>query len=370
MSDDKILDRIRAFLAKANDENNHEAERELARVQANKLMARHAIDQALLDMTRAESERRRVINEQFKLYDDENLEYIDRLLTVMQMLCGANRVKMAAYPGLKSVHLVGVQEDVDWVKMLWLQILLEFVSRIRPTWDRSKPVVDNIYNFKNAGYKWKDIWDEGYRQLGEMPDGQQFFKANKCAYMISGYKRLCRERGTNPVATQRFEAYRHSFAEAFRATVCARIEALNSATEEASGEIVGSAVALRDVQSRVDEEFYRLFPYMRPTTMTAEEREAYYRQIEEEQAERARKDAEYLAGLSAADRKRVLHDREARERRQARENDRYWREQARKQEKLADVAGYAAGQAAGKAVNVKRGARAASDGPQAEALEG
>jgi hypothetical protein len=252
-----------------------------------------------------------------------------------------------------------MQEDVDWVEMLWLNVFFQFSSKIQPTWDVTLSVADNIYNFKNAGYKWKDIWQQGKRVLGAMPDGQSEFVPNKCKYMITGYKKMCAERGTSPIGTQTFAAYKLTFTNYFTHEINTRLEEMRAANKRAEQATPGSEVALRDMSSDINAEFFRLFPDLTPEARA--KRDEIWRK-EEADAEAA--DAAYLASLHPHVRKIILDKRAREEADAARRSDRYYRQQAKK--RTFDAAGASAGSAAGKDVDLTRNGPAAPSGSRTE----
>lgn len=356
--DERIIEMVRRLLALANDPATSPAEREQALDEANRRMNRHAIDQAMLDATRTIGEKRKPTKKLIVLFDNDSTWGSYFTSTIMQM-CITNRCRYAFHSGYRQVTVVGMQDDVDWVEMLWLNVFLHFSSKIKPSWDIDQPVAVNIYNFKNAGYKWKDIWDIGdFKIPGGMPDGNDRFIPNKCKYMITGYKKMCEERGTAPIGTQTFEAYKLTFTQYYTAEVNTRLETMRAANEEEAASS-GGVVALRDMSEDILSEFYRLFPMLSPESIDA--RNEIWRK-EEEDAEK--RDAAYLASLTPAARKAVLDKRAQEEARQARLRDRWYRDQAKK--RTYDAAGATAGEAAGREVDLTRSGPATTSGSRTE----
>lgn len=354
----KIMDRIRALLAKANDPASSPSEREQYLDEANRRMTRHAIDMAMLDATRTIGEKRKPTKKLITLFDYE-FEWGSHFMSVIMSIAETNRCRYAFHNGYRSITIVGMQEDVDWVEMLWLNVFLNFSQKINPRWDATLSVADNIYNFKNAGYKWKDIWEIGFANLGSMPDGNYDFIPNKCKYMITGYKKMCKEKGAEPVGTQTFAAYKLTFTHYFVGEINSRLEEMRAANKKQEDATPGSELALRDMSADINDFFYLLFPTMSPEARA--KRDEIWRKEEEDAQKR---DAEYLASLSPAARKAVLDKRMQEEAKQARLNDKYYREQAKK--RTYDAAGASAGAAAGKDVNLNRSGRETSSGSRTE----
>lgn len=347
---DRVLETIRRLLALANDPATSPAERDQALDEANRRMNRHAIDQAMLDASRTIGEKRKPVKKLITLFD-YNFEWGSYFMTTIMSMCETNRCRYAFHSGYRSITIVGMQEDVDWVEMLWLNVFFQFSSKIQPAWDREASVDQNIFNFKNAGYKWKDIWDIGYFKQDGMPDGNDHFIPNKCKYMITGYKKTCKERGVEPVGTQTFAAYKLTFTNYFTHEINRRLEEMRAANKAQEDATPGSAVALRDMSEDILAEFYRLFPMLSPEERN--KRDEILR-LEEEAAER--RDAEFLASLSPAARKTELDRRSKAEAKAARDSDTYYRRQARR--RTFDAAGATAGRDAGKDVDLTRNGRA------------
>jgi hypothetical protein len=356
---EKVMERIRNLLAKANDPASSPSEREQYLDEANKRMNRHAIDMAMLDASRTIGEKRKPTQKRIVLFDS-NFEWGSQFMTVIMSMCETNRCRYAFHNGYRSITIVGMQEDVDWVEMLWLNVFFQFTSKIQPTWEPDAPLEENIYNFKNAGYKWKDIWDIGYfKQPGGMPGDLGHYDPDKCRYMMTMYKKMCKAKGADPVGTQTFAAYKMTFTRYFTSEVNRRLEEMRASNKKQEDSIPGSAIALRDTSKDVQDFFYLLFPTLTPEA--AEQRSELFRK-EQEDAEK--RDAEYLAGLTPAERKAVLDARAKEEAKQARASDRWYRDQAKK--RTYDAAGASAGERAGREVDLSRNGRQTAAGSRTE----
>lgn len=358
-TEQKVLQRVRDLLAKANDPATSPAERELYLDEANKRINRHAIDMALLDASRTVGEKRKPTRKLIMLFD-EHFEWGSQFMTVIMSMCETNRCRYAFHNGYRSITIVGMQEDVDWVEMLWLNVFFQFSAKISPRWDTDHSIAENIYNFKNAGYKWKDIWEIGNQNIPEgMPDGQPEFTPNKCKYMITGYKKTCKEKGTAEIGTQTFKAYKLTFTTHFTYEINRRLEEMRNANKKEQDATSGSEVALFDMSNLINEEFYRLFPTLSPEARAA--RDELYRK---EAADAEAADAAYLASLSPAARKAVLDQRSREDAAAARRSDSYYRQQAKK--KTFDAAGAEAGRAAGATVDLTRSGKSTESGSRTE----
>ncbi len=371
-SEAKIMEQIRELMALADGAPEGDPERELALQKANRLMMKHAIDQAKLDATRTVGEKRVPTQMRFRFISGADLawEWMYDFRQLMREICVANRCRcvfLRSGDGAYDVALVGMQEDVEWAQLLWMRVFLDFAGKLQPKWvpGPERTVGHNVSVFKTAGYKWKDIWEVGKRAEPSI-DTFDKYDPKDCSYLMREYRKHLRISGEQQIGTQKFEGYRYSFVQSFLVTVSSRLEQMRADSKE-DVETSGSALALLDVTDRVDEEFYRLFPSQRP--LTDEEMRATKERLDKEEAESERRDQEFLASLSEPERKRVLNERAKERERRAKADDRYWREQAKRQERLHDGAGYVAGRAAGKSVNLNRGGPEVAESAARKALD-
>lgn len=346
-TEEKILERIQRMLERANHPNTPEPERELCLQRADKLMLEHAIDQALIDSRLNESDRRKPVVKRIHVFDSSS-PYRSRFRTILREIGSTYRVRIALHPG-GDATIVGYHDDVQWCEMLWLHIFREFVAKIDPRWELAKTFDQNVRALKEAGRKWADIWVMGSRHNEPMPcecppkDG---------GYLIRAYRRQCKADGVEPnVRTQRHDAYRLSFTEAFTDRICARLEASRHAAKEDVASS-GAELVLANASVVIDEVFYTTFPDLRPESpeeMRARQ-EAERAQREREQEQRAA----WLASLSDERRQQVLEEEERERRRKAAADERWWRNYEKEQAKKYDGDGSRAGRAAADEVRIDR----------------
>lgn len=119
-ADAKVLHRIRSLLAKAEStEFTEEAEALTAKAQS--LMARHAIDTAVLAQREGRASSGRVAARRLHL-DDPHTE---AKAAVVQAVGNANGVRVVLLPSFGIATLVGFREDVDLVELLVTSLLLQ-----------------------------------------------------------------------------------------------------------------------------------------------------------------------------------------------------------------------------------------------------
>lgn len=359
-TDEKILDRVAKLLAIAEHPNTPGPEADVALMQANKLIAKHAIEEALIRQHQTIGERRALVNKTIVVGAGSGFN--STLRTVLWYAADANRISVANLSNGSAV-LFGADEDVAWVEMLFNMIKLQFLLAIDPKWDTSKSYDENVYNFKVAGNSWAAIneasvkagsrdarkWVEAHGRLEEDPMGfspvyygygikefrnVEVLRTNEesgnvfgkweepsdklSGILISAYKRWAENIGDDsPVTTQNHTAYKRSYADAFSARMARRFLDMKSENEAEMDTIPGAAIAIRDLRDEAKQAMWDMFPDLSPEAMKARKDAAY--------AQQQREDAEYQAKLDAmtpAAREKFL---EKEERQRRRQDEAYWR---------------------------------------------
>lgn len=353
MAEERILDRIAKMLERANHPNTPEAERQVCLDMANSMMVKHAIEQAELDARLTPNERRKPVKQRTHMYDPTGW-YSSYFQTILFQMQATNRVRIALHTN-GDATIVGFNDDVNWTEMLWLHIFREFVSRIDPRWDEAQPFDYNVRALKEAGWKWWQIWNAipGDKPCPCPPkDG---------GYLIRAYKRECKKHGVaDLVQTQKFDAYRLTFAHSFTTTICRRLRDQARSNDEEAAASKALVVSMGDV----DDLFYDTFPTLKPESEA--EKEARWEREAQARKQEAEKDAAWLASLSAKDRAAELNRRQAEERKLAAASDKYWRDQERRQAALYDSDGLRAGRRAAEAVKMDRSNPVNTDSPKGE----
>ena len=385
-----VLETVRALMARAEHPNTPAAEAELALAQANRLMIRHAIDEAVLRSGMSEAERRAPVKETW-VWMGRYTEYSPYLRSMLQAIADANRcmVVIADRYSEAEVTVIGFREDVDWVQMLYVSCQLAFLSKLTPTWKRELGLDANVHAFKVAGHSWNQIWarmatghfgiDEDrlidkhsyYADRGRIFTGQiqregggwwdrddwreaglpcgPDSPSNK--YLLRAYRRHAKLIGDdNPVETQRLDAYRRSFAEGFANHIEYRLREMAREAEEVVT-ASGQEVALRDAFADVREAYYREFPELHPEEVRRRQLERIEVTREQRRAEREAEDAR-IAAMTPAARARYLERKERKAARERKSSER-WYEQYEERTR-ADHSGAYLGRAAARDVNLSR----------------
>jgi phage protein D len=238
-----------------------------------------------------------------------------------------------------NMVVVGMSDDIEYAQMIWTSVYLGFTSKLDPTWDVTESAEYNIKVLKESGRKWIFI--------KEIADRHGFVTKPNDGKLKAAYRRQCKAEGVEPTLhTNRHFAYRQSYAEYFQKAVINRLNRQYEQQEADTKESTGAEVALRDSSHYVDEEFYALYPDLRPRT--AEERHAVALRRREEDAEDERRERERRAALTPSQRDK--EDRDAQ-----REYDRWQKFNDETRRREYDERGANAGTRAGNTVDLTGG---------------
>jgi len=354
MTESKILDRVRALLAIAEHPNTTMHEADTALTQANRLMAKHAIDEAIVRAGQNASERRAPSRSKVSLSGSWN-EFMPSLRTILGEIAHANRCRVVLIGG-REAELFGMDEDVRWVEMLYTSVYVQFLTKINPRWDAEKSYDENIYNFKVAGNKWEDI--DYTAMMAGSESGRD--KSGYYHKLVRAYRRHCKLIGdVNPVSTTSFKQFRAQFTNSFVAHLCRRIRAMAEDSAEEAAKVPGSALALADMSDSVRDAFEQAYPEF------SREEQAKRDQASREARDIARiqeqKDFDEIGRAQKYDR---LESEQRKERAAAKRNNKYWDEQDRKHQSSAN----ARGRAAAASVDLSRKAGSTGAANKREAL--
>ena len=324
MAEEKLLNRIRGLLAKAErTENEHE--REAFYAHAQRLMDQHRIDMALLDLG-GKSAVREAIRYMLQLGWSEWTYHKWGILFHIADHCGVVAVRE---PG-DSVALIGMKDDIEMAELLYTLSVMEFDTRINPTWDPEKSFGANVKALQEAGKKWVEIAHIANRHGGNPKTGLPGSTTDG-SWLKTAYRRECARVGEEPRRqTQRHEAYRESFADSFKSTIWQRLERMRSSADEERGGSIDRLPAIMSAKDRVNAKLWELYPHLHPDA------------IAKARAERKAREAARLAAMTPQER--------------LREQREYEKILARpSQRSLHDEAGWKAGHNAAKRVDLLGG---------------
>jgi hypothetical protein len=136
-TDRKLLDRVRGLLSKA-ESTTFPDEAEALTAKAQELMARHAIDQAMVDRARGRGRGDASGPTSLRVWIDN--PYADGKSLLLNNVATANRCRAVFYRSLGLVTAVGFPADLDAVDLLFTSLLVQADTAVReagPQVDRS-----------------------------------------------------------------------------------------------------------------------------------------------------------------------------------------------------------------------------------------
>lgn len=178
MAEDRILDKIQALLDRANHPDANEHERDACIRKADAMMKGHQIEEAALrarNFIKGQTEEKRFQPTDIRMdwvseYDEFYPAHRD-IMSGIRTLTGVRIVLI----GFGKLHVIGMPDDIEYFRMMWLSAHLTFSARLFPNWNTNASAGENIRTFVEAGYKWNYIWDAAVK------NGQPFMRKVKGA---------------------------------------------------------------------------------------------------------------------------------------------------------------------------------------------
>lgn len=238
---DKILKRVAGLLAKA-ESSEYGPERDAFREKAEALMMQHAISEAQVAASKGQDVRAHVIKKRVNVAPAQSA-FRDALISMMSSVALNNRCKVAFWNLTEKVSLpvdallFGMESDVEFVEMLFMNLRLQMSQEMEPEYDDSLTLEDNVYEMRNAGLKWNRL----EKKCGLGPNGPA----------MRAYKRACEERGEEPRKRINPRTVQRNFAEGYVRRVDIRLSE-NRRRREEDNEVGAALVPVRDA---VAEEF-------------------------------------------------------------------------------------------------------------------
>jgi Protein of unknown function (DUF2786) len=233
MEQDKVLERVRKLLERAEHPGTPEQEADSARQMADDLMLKYAIEQADLDATRPAAQRStpEVLNLNIIRANSPVQTWMVDIAGYVASHCRSRIV----FHGLNDEYtrllgkniratVIGYESDLRYFELLFTMVQLHFSGAVDPKVDESLSFSENCYRFHEAGITYRkmvhmlfpevDIWtpDAEIRKLG-----------GRCK---TGYRKACRERGESPRAIPNPDVYQKSFARAYAMRIWERLSAM------------------------------------------------------------------------------------------------------------------------------------------------
>jgi uncharacterized protein DUF2786 len=270
VAEEKMLKKIRGLLELANDERNHEGQREAAFAKAQQLMDQHRIEMAMLDYGKG-TPTQAPIDYKIKIPYSKFSDKKYSMLYYVAEHCGVKCV----WDG-SIADLTGMQSDIEMAELVYTLVVLEFETKIEPVWSSERSFDANVYALHGAGRKWKDIAHTANRHGGNPNTGLPGSTTDG-SWLKAAYRRECARQGHEPRRqTQRHEAYQESFSSSFLSTIVQRLSKMRRDADFARGGSVDNLPAIMSVKDRVNQAFWKKYPHLHPDAI--EKRQAEIRQ--------------------------------------------------------------------------------------------
>jgi hypothetical protein len=292
----KMLERVRALLAKANATNFPE-EADAFRAKADEIMTAYAIEQWQVDAAqagvgKAVMPERRDVNLNWYY----NTPFRNQLWWIFNELATHCRCTVVARKaehhrgGDYMVPVLGLPSDLDYLDMLFTNIMFDFTRKIDPKPDPKRlSYYENLAMLKEAGLGWPAICrlmvEAGmleYKETGKMVSRYDYatgesrdeFVAHTKPWEIRknyakpahDYRNWCKREGV-PQSYTDPRTYRRNFAEGYEDALSSRLRKLRMAAADAydaNHEAGGMSLVLRDIKQVIKEFMWDEFPDLRP----------------------------------------------------------------------------------------------------------
>lgn len=273
---DKIMDRVRKMLARADHPNTPGPEADLCRARAEKYMTQYRIEEeALIADGGAVSDLITPVAKRINVYP-RGSKYSDvytALITYAMHHVGARGVWVGYdtdEDGITSrvLEVFGYEIDMRYMEVLFTNARIIFADRMEPKYDPSLSDDDNVYRLRSSGI-------ERIRVAAMMGWGEPGTGKGGGARVTSAYKRACAARGEEPVLTgqgMQVADFRQVYAESFKNEFFSR---LWRARQAADVDLKEGGIVLADREGRVDEAVYQRYPDLRPEESSGQEVQPY-----------------------------------------------------------------------------------------------
>lgn len=245
----KTLDKVRKLLAKAASTGYGE-EAKAFELKAEQLMQEYRI--AEFELMQGDPKNMKYAPEvrDFSAHFPEagNFSYEARqLLNLIAHHCG---VLYYGWIAGQQDRYFGYAADLDYMDSMFTGLLLHMVNSIHPKPDPTKSEGENLYNLKEAGYKWEKIHTLMYPDVPwERRHGVRYTNV---------YKKYAEQHNLPRNPSTALDNYRKQFMDAYVVRIHGRLAELKRAAESTAG------LVLVGRESDLKEAYYNQFPEKRP----------------------------------------------------------------------------------------------------------
>jgi hypothetical protein len=255
---EKMLNRVRGLLAKADDQATSAAEADLYRAKAEDLMRKYRIseEQALAADPASLSPEWVTV----EVIDANTEEFGNQYYTMWYYIAKhvGVRHRTRYVNGALQAQTVGYPVDLKLAEMMYTSARLGFSAKLTPGVDPNLSEAENIYRLRSAGIvrakAAEMLWGKITHQLA--------------AKVGAVYKEECARRGETPALDGRSTSaklHREVYADEFAREIVRRLWAARDGADR-----MGGLPALHGREERVTAAFYERYPEERPSTDVVE----------------------------------------------------------------------------------------------------
>jgi hypothetical protein len=263
-----ILRKVRGLIAKANS-TDHEGERRVFMAKADELMEKYAIDQAMLRM--GENKNARVVVRRdmdiswWSELSDIDFEARSNIWWLFKRcvdFCRCYTAERAMNFRQGNCPVYGMDSDLSYLDMLFTDLLLQMVDHIKPKYDPSLSMGQNVMRAKEAGMKYIDIAVWLGHPEWRVPNGTGGYKTADNGKMLREYKQYLRTLGKLPsdVVSIHPTTWQVSYVEGFCVMVRTRLNDMIKLRAGGTGDDNSMALVVRDIRDQAMEAFNEAFP--------------------------------------------------------------------------------------------------------------
>lgn len=269
----KILERVRALIAKA-DSTNFPEEAASFRAKADELMTTYAIEQWQLDAIKR-GEREMPEKREVDMSWYARNPFRDQLWTLFYQTaqhCRCQAVGLKFGGGV--IPVVGMPNDLDYFDLIFTSLMLQMGKQIDPQPIPELSLEENLAALREAGLPWVDalnrLADAGFIEKSDeyrVHDGKvAHFSRKVYETTIRKYRAWCKRTGHDQSYVNQ-KTFRRNFADGFVDEIWTRFAEMRRAQETAydADHKAGSMnLVMRDIKQVVKEAVWDFFPDLRP----------------------------------------------------------------------------------------------------------
>lgn len=257
-TDQSVLRKVKGLLDKAHSTTN-EHEKEAFFAKADELMRRYTIEEFMLEQLDESKGRTPVIRDYDIPRVDGDFEFNDNLARLFVTLCNHTGIKIVYRA--RPTKIVGWQQDLDFLDILFTSLYTDLMANMKPRWDPDLPEGENLHNFKQAGFKWEDIWYEKCKVTGESEPWQRKHGVR----WTNVYKKWADRTGTDRQMSSGLRYFRIDFGYGYVQEVADRLRRIREAREQDAEHV---AIVLKDRKSELEDFIEEHWPTPPPAEVT------------------------------------------------------------------------------------------------------